>query len=93
MAKLVNNCRCYSPEMSTQTLFQCQEAKWVLSNYDNGFQDGLEELSRDDLFWWCVDECGSGKCDHFYAHDFENHDNCDRTGLHKLFYIGSTTSD
>ena len=70
---------------STHTLFQCQEAKWVLSNYDNDLRDGLEDTTRGDLLWWCEDECGSGECDHFYAHDFENDDSCNRKGFHDSF--------
>ena len=48
--------------------------------YENGFQDGIEDSSYEDLLGWCQYACGE-ECDHFEDWQFENHDSCERIGF------------
>ena len=50
--------------------------------YENGFQDGMEDSSHEDLFGWCQLACGECYADdHFEDWQFENHDSCERIGF------------
>merc|ERR1719394_127424 len=58
---------------------KCQEAKWVLSNYENGIE-GMEHSSHHDLKVNCEYTCGNviGECDSLNSQDFVNQQGCYR---------------
>ena len=63
-------------------LIQCQGALWGLAGYENGFTEGMEHMSHDDVFSNCEGLCGTLKCHELNPQDFENHQNCYRSGFH-----------
>merc|ERR1719394_1639000 len=51
---------------------ECQGAKFILSNFDNGVRDGLEGWTQADLFENCEYVCGFGGCSNYKNEDFTN---------------------
>ena len=61
--------------------------KWMTWTSVNGIEVGLDDPTRDAMFYGCEDVCGSGNC-HGHIIDalnFTHHDLCDRTGFQDLF--------
>ena len=73
------------PGLVLSNLFQCQEAKWALSNYENGITEGMEHVSHHDLKVNCEYMCGN--CDRLSSQDFVNQQGCYRTGYHSFLRI------
>ena len=67
-------------------IFQCQEVKWALANYENDFTDGMEHMSHDDLVDICEQLCrdSSSSCHQLEPDDFLNRESCNRNGFRKL---------
>ena len=57
--------------------------KWMNWVGANGIEDGLDDQSRDAMFYGCEHMCGSGNCHpHILdALNFTHDDLCDRTGF------------
>jgi len=74
--------------LMSSSVGSCQEAKWSLSNFRNGFTDGMEGLSENEILDWCNSECGDRSCNRLKPEDFLNHDACQRImhGDLKEFY-------
>ena len=80
-------------------LFQCQEALWGLASYVNGFTEDMEHMSHDDVFNNCEHACAASfasstlTCHELNSQDFENHENCYRTGFYISFqkFVGQKT--
>ena len=68
-------------------LFQCLEAKWFLSNWDNDMRDALTEFkNRDAVLSYCESNCGATKCDELKSEDFVSADTCLRNGFLDSYY-------
>ena len=69
--------------------FQCLEAKWFLSNWDNDMRDALTEFkNRDAVLSYCESNCGATDCDELKSEDFVSADTCLRNGyLDSYFWI------
>ena len=77
----------YLKPFKFNAIFQCLDAKWTVSNYQNGhkeFNTGMEGLSERETIDRCNDQCGDRSCNRLKPEDFLNHEGCQRNGFHRL---------